>query len=77
MNLGMRRTLPKYFRPQVDPYSRERTIEDNDKSYNIQVFILYVCVYVYDMLSIIWKSDLSDKIKRDFFQAVAMAILLY
>ena len=30
-----------------------------------------------EKLSIIWKSDLSDKIKRDFFQAVAAFILLY
>ena len=30
-----------------------------------------------DRLSIIWKSDLSDKIKRDFFQAAVMSILLY
>ena len=28
-------------------------------------------------LSVIWKSDLSDKIKRDFFQTVVMSILLY
>ena len=30
-----------------------------------------------DWLSIIWKWDQSDKIKRDFFQAVAVSILLY
>ena len=30
-----------------------------------------------DELSIIWKSDLSDKIKRNFFQAVVVSILLY
>ena len=29
-----------------------------------------------DMLSIVWKSDLSDKIKRDCFQVVAVSILL-
>ena len=29
-----------------------------------------------DSLSIILKSDLSDKIKRDFFQAVVVSILL-
>ena len=27
--------------------------------------------------SIIWNSDLSYKIKRDFFQAVAVSVLLY
>ena len=31
----------------------------------------------FDRLSIIWKSDLTDKIKRSFFQAVVMSILLY
>ena len=30
-----------------------------------------------DRLSIIWKSDLSDKIKRNFFQAAVVSILLY
>ena len=30
-----------------------------------------------DGLSIIWKSDLSDKIKRDFFQTTTVSILLY
>ena len=30
-----------------------------------------------DRLLIIWKSDLSDKIKQDFFQAVAVLMLLY
>ena len=28
-------------------------------------------------LSIIWKSDLTDKMKRSFFQAVVASILLY
>ena len=30
-----------------------------------------------DRLSGIWKSDLTDKMKRSFFQAVVMLILLY
>ena len=30
-----------------------------------------------DRLSIIWKSDLTDKMKRSFFQAVVISILLY
>ena len=30
-----------------------------------------------DRLSIIWKSDLTDKMKRSFFQAVVASILLY
>ena len=30
-----------------------------------------------DKLSILWKSDLTDKMKRTFFQAVVVLILLY
>ena len=32
---------------------------------------------VIDKLSIIWKSDLTDKMKRSFFQAAFVSILLY
>ena len=30
-----------------------------------------------DRLSVVWKSDLSDKMKRSFFQAAVVSILLY
>ena len=30
-----------------------------------------------DRLSIIWKSDLTDKMKHSFFQAAVVSILLY
>ena len=30
-----------------------------------------------DRLSVIWKTDLTDKIKRSFFQVAVMSILLY
>ena len=30
-----------------------------------------------DRLSVIWKSDMTDKIKHSFFQAAAVSILLY
>ena len=30
-----------------------------------------------DSLSVIWKSDLTDKMKRSFFQAAIMPLLLY
>ena len=33
--------------------------------------------FAIDKLSIIWKSDLTDKMKRSFFQAVVVSILLY
>ena len=32
---------------------------------------------IIDKLSIIWKSDLIDKMKRSFFQAAVVSILLY
>ena len=32
---------------------------------------------VIDKLPIIWKSDLSNKIKQEFFQAVGVSVLLY
>ena len=32
---------------------------------------------VIDKLSVIWKSDLTDKMKRNFFQAAVVSILLY
>ena len=32
---------------------------------------------VNDKLSVIWKSDLTDKTKHSFFQAVEMSIKLY
>ena len=31
----------------------------------------------FDRLSIIWKSDMTDKMKRSFFQAAVVLILLY
>ena len=30
-----------------------------------------------DRLSVVWKSDLTDKMKRSFFQAVVVSIVLY
>ena len=32
---------------------------------------------VIDRLSVIWKSDLTDEMKRSFFQAAVVSILLY
>ena len=37
----------------------------------------YVKQIAIDRLSIIWISDLSDKIKQDFFQALVELVLLY
>ena len=38
---------------------------------------LMKAVHAIDRLSIIWKSDLTDKMKRSFFQAAVVSILLY
>ena len=44
-------------------------------------FLAYVLLvfffFVFFLLSIIWKSDLTDKIKRSFFQAAVTSILIY
>ena len=41
---------------------------------------LYIYIYIYMYIYIyiyIWKSDLTDKMKRSFFQAAVTSILLY
>ena len=43
---------------------------------NINTRLARVCTLI-DMLSVIWKSDLADKIKRSFFQVAFVSILLY
>ena len=37
---------------------------------------IYIYIYIY-IYVIIWKSDLTDNMKRCFFQAVVVSILLY
>ena len=48
---------------------------------NISSTDVYICLGkvwdAIDRLSIILKSDLLDKIKRDFFQAMAVLVLLF
>ena len=48
---------------------------------NLKWFLLYNVLKKYktaiDKLSVIWKSDLTDKMKRSFFQAAVVSILLY
>ena len=43
---------------------------------DIDMRITKACIAI-DKLSIIWKSDLTDKMKRSFFQAAVVSILLY
>ena len=40
-------------------------------------FYLFEHAGIADVTSIIWKSDLTDKMKRSFFQAAVISILLY
>ena len=48
-------------------------ISSTEKDVNINLMKAWNAT---DRLSIIWKSDLSDKIKEDFLKAVAVSILL-
>ena len=46
------------------------------KSRSFITFCVVICLDI-DKLSVIWKSDLTDKMKRSFFQAAVVSILLY
>ena len=52
-------------------------------SFHFNLLLLYLIIVltkawtVIDRLSIIWKSDLTDEMKRSFFQAAVVSILLY
>ena len=41
------------------------------------IFLLFFSGPLRSTLSTIWESDLTDNIKREFFQAVAASVLLY
>ena len=43
---------------------------------DIDTWLTKACTAI-NSLSVIWKSDLTDKMKRSFFQAAVMSILLY
>ena len=49
-------------------------ILSTEKDVNIPMGKVWTTI---DKLTTIWKSDLSDKIKRDFFSAVTVSVLLY
>ena len=49
-------------------------VSSTDSDVNIHLLKAWTVIC---RLSIIWKSDLSDKIKRDVFQAMAVSTLLY
>ena len=50
------------------------SISSTENDINTQLARTWTAI---NRLSVIWKSDLSDKIKCSFFQAVTMSILLY
>ena len=43
---------------------------------NINIYVNKAWAVI-DKISIIWKANLADEIKRDFFRAVTVSVLLY
>ena len=50
------------------------SVSSTEKDINTRLTKAWTAI---DKLSIIWKSDLTDEMKRSFFQAAVMSILLY
>ena len=50
------------------------SVSSTEKDINTRLMKAWTAI---NRLSIIWKSDRSDKMKRSFFQAVVVSILLY
>ena len=50
------------------------SVSSNEKDIDTRLTKAWTAI---DKLSIIWKSNLTDKMKRSFFQAVVVSILLY
>ena len=68
-------TLDRTSLKLVDKFTYLRSsISSIEKDINTQLTKVWTAI---NRLSIIWKSDLTDKIKRSFFQAAVMSILLY
>ena len=57
----------------VDTYLG-RSVSSTKKDNNTRITKAWTAI---NRLSIIWKSDLTDKMKRSFFQAAVVSILLY
>ena len=49
-------------------------ISSTERDVNVNIVKVWTAV---DRLSTMWKSDLSDKIKREIFPAAAVSVLLY
>ena len=52
----------------------ESSVSSTEKDIDTQLMKAWTAI---DRLSIIWKSDLTDKMKRSFFQAAVVSIQLY
>ena len=52
----------------------ENSVSSTEKDIDTRLTKAWTAI---DSLSIIWKSDLIDKMKRSFFQAAVVSILLY
>ena len=50
------------------------SVSSTEKDIDMQLMKAWTAI---NRLSIIWKSDLTDKMKRSFFQAAVVSILLY
>ena len=59
----------------VDKFTYQgSSVSSTEKDINTRLTKAWTAI---DRLSIIWKSDLIDKMKRSFFQAAVVSILLY
>ena len=71
LHLHTRQTLSETRRQVYLPRS---SVSSTEKDINTRLTKAWTAI---DKLSIIWKSDLTDKMKRSFFQAAVVSILLY
>ena len=51
-----------------------RSVSSNEKDFGMRLTKAWTAI---NRLSVVWKSDLTDKMKRTFFQAAVMSILIY
>ena len=59
----------------VDKFTyRRRSVSSTEKDIDTWLVKAWTAI---DSLSVIWKTDLTDKMKRSFFQAAAVSIQLY
>ena len=72
---GVRKSIHQTWLKLVDKFTYlGSSVSSTEKDINTQLTKAWTAI---DRLSIIWKSDLTDKMKRSFFQAAVVSILLY